>query len=84
MREDPYCQYCPGAEIADVEHVFCTCERTRECWSWIRVKILGMCEQGLLFWIPHFQVQNRQEDFGRYFGGQLLGLFSALGEMVVD
>ena len=48
VRQDPYCQYCPGAEIADVEHVFCTCERTRECWSWIRVKILGMCEQGLL------------------------------------
>ena len=29
VRQDPYCQYCSGAEIADVEHVFCTCERTR-------------------------------------------------------
>ena len=48
MRQDPYCQCCPGAEIADVEHVFCTCVRTRECWSWIRVKILGLCDQGLL------------------------------------
>ena len=48
VRQDPYCKYCPGAEIADVEHVFCTCDRTRECWSWIRVRILGMCDQGLL------------------------------------
>ena len=34
--------------IADVEHFFCGCERIRQCWSWIRLKILGLCDQGLL------------------------------------
>ena len=47
VRQDPYCPHCPGAEIADLEHVFCTCSRTSLCWSWVRLKILGVCQQGL-------------------------------------
>ena len=47
VKQDPYCLLCPGAMIADIEHFFCGCERTRQCWSWIRLKILGFCDQGL-------------------------------------
>ena len=47
VRLDPYCLHCPGAEVADVEHFFCSCVRTRQCWSWTRLKILGLCEQRL-------------------------------------
>ena len=25
LRQDPYCQHCVGAEIADLEHLFCSC-----------------------------------------------------------
>ena len=48
VRNDPYCLHCPGAELADLEHFFCSCVRTRQCWSWTRLKILGLCEQGLM------------------------------------
>ena len=27
LRPDSYCKYCEGAEIADVEHFFCSCEK---------------------------------------------------------
>ena len=47
VRLDPYCLHCPGAEVADLEHFFCSCVRTKQCWSWTRLKILGLCEQGL-------------------------------------
>ena len=47
VRQDPYCLHCPGAEIADVEHFFCSCRMTSQCWSWVRLKILGLCDQGL-------------------------------------
>ena len=29
------------------EHFFCSCVRTSQCWSWVRLKILGVCHQGL-------------------------------------
>jgi hypothetical protein len=48
VKNDPYCLHCPGAEVADVEHFFCACKRTCEGWSWVRLKILGLCNQGLL------------------------------------
>ena len=47
VKLDPYCSHCPGAEIADIVHFFCTCRRTSQCWSWVRLKILGVCHQGL-------------------------------------
>ena len=47
VKQDPYCSLCPWAEIADIEHFFCDCERTRQCWSWIGINILGLCDQGL-------------------------------------
>ena len=47
VKVDPYCSHCPGAEVDDVEHFFCYCERTRQCWSWVRLKISGLCGQGL-------------------------------------
>ena len=47
VKVDPYCSQCPGAEIDDLVHFFCSCERTRVCWSWVRMKIVGLCGQGL-------------------------------------
>ena len=48
LRQGPYCQYCIGAEVADVEHFFCSCVRSRQAWSWMRLKILDMCDHGLM------------------------------------
>ena len=48
LRQDPYCRVCVGAEIGDLEHFFCSCERTREAWAWVRFKILELCGQGLI------------------------------------
>ena len=39
LRPDPYCQYCVGAEIADVEHFFCSCERIVGVWSWVKRQV---------------------------------------------
>ena len=47
VKQDPYCLHCAGAEVADLEHFFCACVRTRQCWSWVRLKILGLCDKGL-------------------------------------
>ena len=30
VRLDPYCLHCPGAEVADLEHFFCSCVRIRQ------------------------------------------------------
>ena len=46
VKVDPYCSHCPGAVTADIEHFFCDCERTKVTWSWIRLKILRLCQQG--------------------------------------
>ena len=46
LKQDPYCQYCEGAEVADLEHFFCSCVRIRQSWSWMR--ILGLCDQSLM------------------------------------
>ena len=48
LRQDPFCQYCAGAEIADLEHFFFSCVKTRQAWSRVRLKILDMCDQGLV------------------------------------
>ena len=42
---DPYCSYCPDAVIADIEHFFCACDRSKLGWSWTRLKIMGLCQQ---------------------------------------
>jgi hypothetical protein len=48
VKQDPYCLHCAGAEVADIEHFFSSCVRTRQCWSWVRLKIMGLCDRGLL------------------------------------
>ena len=35
MVNDPYCDYCPGAETCDLDHFFCSCERVRDEWNWV-------------------------------------------------
>ena len=47
LNQDPYCRFCVGAEVCDVEHFFCSCVKTRQAWSWVRLKILDLCGQGL-------------------------------------
>ena len=41
LKPDPYCQFCNSAEIADVEHIFCLCEKTSLAWDWLRGKVVG-------------------------------------------
>ena len=48
LKQDPYCQYCEGAEVPDLEHFFCSCVRIRQSWSSMRMRILGLCDQGLM------------------------------------
>ena len=40
LKPDPYCQYCPGAELGDIVHHFCGCQRTVETWTWVREQII--------------------------------------------
>ena len=40
LKPDSYFQFCESAEIADVEHFFCLCERTRRAWTWVRGKVV--------------------------------------------
>ena len=47
LRQDPYCKCCVSAEICDVEHFFCSCDKTRQAWAWVRLKILELCDQCL-------------------------------------
>ena len=35
MSNDPYCDYCPGAEICDSYHFFCTCGRVSDVWDYV-------------------------------------------------
>ena len=36
FKNDPYCLNCPQAVIADVEHFFCQCERSKAGWKLLR------------------------------------------------
>ena len=47
LRQDPYCKCCVSAEICDVEHFFCSCDKTRQAWVCVRLKILELCDQCL-------------------------------------
>ena len=47
LKQDPYCRSCVGAEFGDLEHFFCSCEKTRNAWAWVRLKILDLCDQAL-------------------------------------
>ena len=42
LAPDPYCQYCPGAEIQDIKHYFVTCERVKSYWRWIKKLCLAL------------------------------------------
>ena len=33
LRNDPYCLSCDGAEVADLEHFFCSCHKVGRIWS---------------------------------------------------
>ena len=52
VRNDPYCQACIGAEIADAEHFFCGCVRVEQIWSWVKVKFVEFtrCLQNVSDW----------------------------------
>ena len=40
LKNDPYCQRCPGAEIADMEHYFSKCEGIVGAWTVVKNEIL--------------------------------------------
>ena len=40
LKNDPYCQRCPGAEIADMEHYFSKCEGIVGAWTAVKAEIL--------------------------------------------
>ena len=44
FRDQPYCSYCPGNVISNVEHYFCQCLRTRRCWSLVK-QLIGNASQ---------------------------------------
>ena len=45
FRVDSFCAYCPGAQVSDVVHFFCTCVRTRRCWLWIKRLVGSLCDR---------------------------------------
>ena len=45
LLNDPYCLTCLDSNvtaICDLEHLFCTCVRVKECWTSIRNIVLGL------------------------------------------
>ena len=40
VKNDPYCQICVGAEVADLEHFFAKCEGVCGAWSLLKGEIL--------------------------------------------
>ena len=42
MAPDPYCCLCDSAQICDILHVFCSCDRVKNAWGWIRQSILSL------------------------------------------
>ena len=52
MKNDPYCQACEAAEVADLEHFFCGCSLVARIWSWVRARVLeySACDQNISDW----------------------------------
>ena len=52
LKNDPYCQTCEVAEVADLEHFFCSCSLVARMWSWLRTKVLQYsgCGHDILDW----------------------------------
>ena len=42
MKNDPYCDGCPGAQMADTEHFFCSCFKVIDAWVWLKQKLDSM------------------------------------------
>ena len=40
LKNDPYCQRCVGAEIADIEHYFSQCDGIVGTWTLVKKEIL--------------------------------------------
>ena len=51
LSTDPYCNFCPGAEVCDVEHFFCNCIRVNAIWSRIKIIITSLIKVNLSDWI---------------------------------
>ena len=50
LKPDPYCLCCDGAQVADVEHFFCSCEKSLLAWSWVRGKVMQLAGQNVTDW----------------------------------
>ena len=42
VRENGFCQVCPGGVIEDVVLFFCDCVRVERAWAWVRSRINGL------------------------------------------
>ena len=42
LANDPYCEFCPGGEVCDVEHFFCSCSRVSQVWGWLRCRLVAL------------------------------------------
>ena len=42
LANDPYCEFCPGGAICDVEHFFCSCSRVAQVWGWVRGRLVDL------------------------------------------
>ena len=45
LKNDPYCDVCPGAEICDSENFFCSCIRVENVWRRVEDKILILVKE---------------------------------------
>ena len=65
LKNDPYCVKCPGAEINDIVHFFCSCEAVCDTWSWVKRQVmqLGQLGAGVNDWeIVNFLYENSCHD----------------------
>ena len=46
QKHDPYCTKCPGAEINDIVHFFCTCETVCNTWAWLKRQVEQFGQMG--------------------------------------
>ena len=42
VRADLYCERCPGALTADIEHFFCSCEKVMDVWDWLKPMLVSL------------------------------------------
>lgn len=42
LRNNPFCDVCPGDQVCNFEHFFCSCSQVVNVWAWVRGKVLSL------------------------------------------